>query len=73
MARETHIEGRVTIKFVVNEDGSISNAKVVRAIGGGCEEEALRVINSMPKWKPGKQNGKAVKVYFTLPVNFVLN
>jgi protein TonB len=70
MARDANVSGRVVIRFVVNEDGSISNAKVVKGIGSGCEEEAIRVINSMPRWKPGKSNGKAVKVYFTLPVKF---
>lgn len=73
MARETQITGRVIIRFVVNEDGSVSGAKVLKGIGAGCEEEALRVINSMPKWKPGKNNGKAVKVFFTLPVKFAMN
>jgi len=71
-ARENNIEGRVTLKFVVNEDGSISAAQVIRKLGGGCDEEALRVVNSMPKWKPGKQNGHPVKVYFTLPIVFKL-
>jgi protein TonB len=73
MARDANVSGRVVIKFVVNEDGSISNAHVVKGIGGGCEEEAMRVINSMPRWKPGKSNGKAVKVYFTLPVKFTVS
>lgn len=72
-AREAGITGKVTIQFVVNEDGSVSNAKVIRAIGGGCEEEAIRVINAMPKWKAGRQNGKAVKVFYTLPVKFTMN
>lgn len=72
-AREANISGRVVIKFVVNEDGSISGAKVIKGIGGGCEEEAMRVINGMPKWRAGKANGKAVKVYFTLPVRFTMN
>lgn len=71
-AREAGIEGKVTVKFVVNEDGDISDAQVLRGIGGGCDQEALRVVKSMPKWKPGKQNGRAVKVYFTLPVTFRL-
>lgn len=71
-AREAGIEGRVIVKFVVNEDGDISDANVVRGIGGGCDEEALRVVKSMPKWKPGKQNGRPVKVYFTLPISFKL-
>ena len=73
MARETHTTGRVVIKFVINEDGSVSGAKVLKGIGAGCEEEAMRVINSMPKWKPGKNNGKAAKVYMTLPVKFTMN
>lgn len=71
-AREAGIEGRVIVKFVVNEDGDISDAQVVRGIGGGCDEEALRVVKSMPKWKAGKQNGRPVKVYFTLPISFRL-
>lgn len=73
MARDNNVEGKVMVQFVVNEDGSVSNAKVLRGIGSGCDAEALRVVNSMPKWRPGKQNGKAVKVYYTLPVRFVLN
>ncbi len=71
-ARDANISGKVLIRFVVNEDGSVSDAVVERSIGGGCDEEALRMIRSMPKWKPGKHNGKAVKVYFKLPINFVL-
>lgn len=71
-AKENNIEGSVVIQFVVNEDGSVTEAKVVRGIGGGCNEEALRVIKSMPKWKPGEQNGHAVKVFYTLPIRFVL-
>lgn len=66
------IQGRVIVGFVVNEDGVISNAVVKRGIGSGCDEEALRVVNAMPAWKPGRQNGKAVKVYYTLPINFKL-
>ncbi len=72
-ARSAGIEGQVMIEFVVNEDGSVSNARVVRGIGGGCDEEALRMVNSMPKWKPGKQNGMPVKVIFALPIKFVLD
>ncbi|HEY9177356.1 MAG TPA: energy transducer TonB [Flavipsychrobacter sp.] len=68
----TGVEGRVIVQFIVNEDGRISHAKVVRGIGGGCDEEALRVVSAMPAWKPGMQNGKAVKVNFKLPVNFKL-
>ena len=71
-ARERGIEGRVVVKFVINEDGSVSDAKVMRGIGYGCDEEAVRVIKNMPPWKPGKQNGKAVKVYYTQPIAFKL-
>jgi len=71
-ARENGISGRVIVKFVVNEDGSVSDVQIVRGIGGGCDEEAKRVVSSMPRWTPGKQNGHAVKVYFTLPVSFKL-
>jgi len=66
------IEGKVIIRFVVSEDGSISNCEVVRGIGGGCDEEALRLVKNMPHWKPGKQDGKPVKVPYTLPVAFKL-
>src|SRR5206468_2945998 len=72
-AREANIQGQVIVKFVVNEDGSVSDAAVVRSVGGGCDEEALRMVMSMPKWKPGGQNGQLVKVYFTLPIHFVLH
>lgn len=71
-ARSANITGRVIVRFVVNEDGTISDAKVMQGIGGGCDEEAIRVINSMPEWKPGKQNGVAVKVYCSVPINFML-
>jgi protein TonB len=72
IARETGIQGRVFIGFVVEPDGSVSNVKLLRGIGGGCDEEAMRVVKSMPKWKPGKQRGKAVRVSYMLPVNFKL-
>ncbi len=71
-AKETNIQGRVFINFVVEPDGSISNVKVLRGIGGGCDEEAIRVVNSMPKWKPGMQRGKPVRVSYNLPVKFTL-
>jgi len=71
-ARDNNIEGRVIVRFVVNEDGAVSDVQVQRGIGGGCDEEAKRVVMAMPKWKPGKQNGKAVRVYFTLPIVFKL-
>ena len=72
VARETGIQGRVFVNFVVEPDGSVSNVKVLRGIGGGCDEEAMRVVKSMPKWTPGKQRGKAVRVSYTLPVVFKL-
>lgn len=72
IARESGIQGRVFISFVVETDGSISNVKVLRGIGGGCDEEAVRVIKSLPKWKPGKQRGKAVRVSYQIPVMFKL-
>lgn len=72
MARESDIQGRVFIDFVVEPDGSISNVKVLRGIGGGCDEEAVRVVTSMPKWKPGKQRGSAVRVSFRVPIVFKL-
>ena len=72
VAQENGIQGRVTCTCVVNRDGTIVDAQVVRSIDPALDKEALRVINSMPKWKPGKQRGKPVRVKFTLPVTFRL-
>ena len=72
IARENGITGRVYVTVVVERDGSIANPRVLRDIGGGCGAEAIRVVKSMPKWNPGKQSGKAVRVQFNLPVNFNL-
>ena len=72
LARDNGITGKVYVTFVVERDGSIANPKVLRDIGGGCGAEAIRVVKSMPKWTPGKQRGKAVRVQFNLPVNFNL-
>lgn len=72
LARENNITGRVYLQFVVEKDGSVTNVKVMRDIGGGCGAEAVRVVKSMPKWTPGKQRGKAVRVYYQIPVNFSL-
>ena len=72
MARESDIQGRVFVNFVVEPDGSISNVAVIRGIGGGCDEEAVRVVESMPKWNPGKQRGTAVRCAFTVPIIFKL-
>jgi protein TonB len=72
IARENGIQGTVVVQFVVDKDGSITQPQVVRGIGGGCDEEALRVVRGMPKWQPGKQQGREVKVKFTLPIRFRL-
>lgn len=72
MARESGIQGRVFVNFVIEPDGHVSNVNVMRSLGGGCDEEAIRVVKSMPKWKPGKQRGKPVRVSYILPVNFKL-
>ena len=72
LARDNNITGRVYVTFVVERDGSIANPRVLKDIGGGCGAEAIRVVKSMPKWNPGKQSGKAVRVQFNLPVNFNL-
>ena len=73
IAQENGIQGRVICQFVVNKDGSIVDVEVVRSGGdASLDKEAIRVIKSMPKWKPGKQRGKAVRVKYTLPVNFKL-
>lgn len=71
-ARELGIQGKVYVSFVVEPDGSVLNVKVLRGIGGGCDEEAVRVIQSMPKWTPGKQRGHEVRVQFNIPVKFTL-
>lgn len=71
-ASELGIQGTVYLQFVVDSKGNITDAKILRGIGGGCEEEALRVIKMMPQWHPGKQNGKTVRVLYTMPVSFRL-
>ncbi len=73
VARKEGIEGRVFVTFVVDKDGSIADVKILRGIGGGCDEEAIRVIENMPKWIPGKQRGKDVRVQFNMPIVFKLN
>lgn len=69
-ALENGIQGVVYVTFVVERDGEITNVKMLRGIGGGCDEEALRVLRSMPKWTPGMQDGKAVRVRYNLPFRF---
>lgn len=72
-ARKKGVSGKVYVTFVVNSDGKINNVKILRGLGYGLDEEVLRVVNKMPDWIPGKQNGKEVNVQFNLPVNFNLN
>ena len=71
-AKKNNVEGTVYVKFVVDEDGSVINPVIVRGIGAGCDEEVIRVIKKMPKWKPGEINGKKIAVYYTLPCKFSL-
>ena len=71
-AKKADIRGRVFVTFVVEKDGRITGERILRDIGGGCGEEVLRVIRAMPKWKPGTQDGKPVRVQFNLPVAFEL-
>ncbi len=72
MATDAGISGVVYVTFVVDKDGKIRDVKVLRGIGGGCDEEAVRVVKSMPPWKPGKQRGKPVTVQYNLPIRFTL-
>ncbi len=72
LAERNHLEGMVIVQFVVNEEGAISDIVVLKKLGGGTDEEAVRVIKNMPAWSPGKQSGRPVKVRFTLPIRFTL-
>lgn len=71
-AKELGVQGKVFVTFVVEVDGSITDVRVLRGIGAGCDEEAIRVVKSMPKWVPGKQRGVPVRVQFNLPIKFTL-
>jgi protein TonB len=71
-ARRMGIEGKVFVEFVVDKDGSITDVKAIKGIGAGCDEEAIRVIQTAPKWNPGKQRGRPVKVRMILPITFKL-
>jgi protein TonB len=71
-ASRANISGRVVLQFVVERDGSVGQIKVIKSVGFGCDEEAVRVVKNMPKWSPAKQNGRAVRSYFTLPVTYTL-
>ena len=70
IAAENCIGGRVYVQFEVDTDGTVLNPKILRDIGGGCGEEALRIVRLMPKWKPGRFYGKVVKTTFNLPIFF---
>ena len=72
-ARRMGIEGTVYVVFVVNTDGSIQDVEILRGIGGGCDEEAMRVVRAAPNWEPGKQRGKPVRVKMRLPIRFKLS
>lgn len=72
MARESGVQGKVYVQFVVEKDGKVNDVTVLRGIGSGCDEEAVRVVKMMPNWKPGKQRGKPVRVRYKLPVTFRL-
>ncbi|MEE4178560.1 MAG: M56 family metallopeptidase [Bacteroides sp.] len=72
-ARDDGIQGTVFVTFVVEEDGNITGVKVLRGIGGGCDEEAVRVVKNMPTWTPGRQRGQNVRVQYNMPIRFVLN
>lgn len=71
-AQRANVSGRVFVSFVVNTDGSIQDVAVLKGLGFGTDEEAVRVVKSMPKWKPGKQSGRPVRVKYNLPINFQL-
>ena len=73
IAQENGVQGRVTVRFTINADGSVVDPAILRGVDPHLDKEALRVIGKMPKWKPGKQRGKAVRVSYNLPVRFKLN
>lgn len=73
IAREKGIQGRVIATFIVEQDGTLSNLKIAKGIGGGCDEETIRVLKQSPLWKPGSVNGIRVPVAFTVPVAFALS
>lgn len=72
IAQENGIQGKVYVSFVVGKDGHVSDARVIRGVDASLDKEAIRVVNSLPRWKPGKQQGEAVRVSFSVPISFVL-
>ena len=73
IAKEYYITGKVYVSFIVDKKGSVTNVKIVRGVDKNLDAEAMRVVKSLPKYKPGKQRGKSVRVMFTIPINFTLN
>lgn len=73
IAQENGIQGRVFVAFVVNKDGSVTDVRIARGVDPSLDKEAIRVVKSLPKWKPGMQRGKPVRVSYSVPINFVLN
>ncbi|HNW70301.1 MAG TPA: energy transducer TonB [Bacteroidales bacterium] len=71
-AKEKGIQGVVYISFVIDEKGQVEDVRVLRGIGGGCDEEAMRIVKLMPNWIPGKSDGKNVRVQFNMPIRFTL-
>lgn len=72
-AKRMGVEGKVFVQFIIDKDGKITDVKAVRGIGAGCDEEAVRVLQNAPKWKPGKQRGRAVRQRMVIPISFKLN
>lgn len=73
LAQENEVQGKVFVSFVVEMDGSITDVKIIKGIGSGCDEEAMRVIKKSPRWKPGQQNNRMVRVRYTMPLSFQLS
>ncbi len=73
LARQININGRVQLEFIVEKDGSVSNVKVTRGLGAGCDEEAVRVVSASPKWNPAFNKGKPIRYSFTFPIRFQLS
>lgn len=71
-AKQNGIQGRVIVRFVVSAEGKVKEAQVLRSLNPDCDKEAIRLVESMPNWVPGEQNGKAVNAYYTLPITFKL-
>ncbi|MBR5205505.1 MAG: energy transducer TonB [Bacteroidaceae bacterium] len=72
IARENGVQGRVIVEFIIEKNGSITNAKIIKGVDPHLNNEALRVVNLMPKWKPGKHKGKKVRVRYSMPILFRL-